>query len=729
MNDAPPSSTGDRHGRIVTFYSYKGGTGRSMALANVAWLLASNDQRVLVIDWDLEAPGLHRYFAPFLPDPNLTSSPGVIDMVWDVVDAADSEGGDDPPSRLTQLEIEIFRYVVSLRGRFAGRGRLDFLPAGRQGAGYAERVHGFDWAHFYEEYGGREVLARVRERLRRQYDFVLIDSRTGVSDTAGISTVEFPDDLVVCFTLNQQSVRGAHAAAESARDQRLAEWKAAPGGARPPLRIFPVPCRIDAAEKVRLERGRRVARDVFDPFLDHLEASERGAYWGAVELPYQAFFAYEELLAVFADRSEQVLSLLASYQRLTSYLTSGRITGLGPLDDELREAVMREFHARETPEVARPEESFAERMNRLQVRERLRVMGSAWHAAGRPASGLPSGDLLDYLSQGLAPESSPEEREFVNAARGATARARALRYGGWLGIVVALAVLVALLKRSQAEEEYARASVDQALASARVQTARALSAARKTEEALSESKLLAEQLRARVASFASEATTFAVLDDTALREADQSIARLVEDETTLRRELDALKERAGELKQVEIASAAGEIERRFKDASSSLSEARRRLATGAPPDAGVTVKRADSDAATREWRLGYSAMQQGKSREAEDHYRKALQHDPKNAAAQNSLGVLAMNRGDATAAKQAFERAIAIDADYWAPHFNLGLLAKRRGDLGVAREHFVEALQRRPNDPGITEQLDSIDTGLRAQQVAPIDGKGDGKKF
>ena len=28
-------------GRILTFYSYKGGTGRSMALANVAWILAS----------------------------------------------------------------------------------------------------------------------------------------------------------------------------------------------------------------------------------------------------------------------------------------------------------------------------------------------------------------------------------------------------------------------------------------------------------------------------------------------------------------------------------------------------------------------------------------------------------------------------------------------------------------------------------------------------------------
>jgi len=38
-----------------------------MALANVAWILAANGRRVLVVDWDLESPGLHRFFHPFLP--------------------------------------------------------------------------------------------------------------------------------------------------------------------------------------------------------------------------------------------------------------------------------------------------------------------------------------------------------------------------------------------------------------------------------------------------------------------------------------------------------------------------------------------------------------------------------------------------------------------------------------------------------------------------------------
>ena len=66
----PGSAGTGEPGTVVTFYSFKGGTGRTMALANVAWILASTGMRVLAVDWDLEAPGLHRYFHPLLTDPN-----------------------------------------------------------------------------------------------------------------------------------------------------------------------------------------------------------------------------------------------------------------------------------------------------------------------------------------------------------------------------------------------------------------------------------------------------------------------------------------------------------------------------------------------------------------------------------------------------------------------------------------------------------------------------------
>src|SRR5579862_6945798 len=80
-------------GQVVTFYSFKGGTGRTMALANLAWILAANGKRVLVADWDLESPGLHRFFKPFL-DPSMTERPGIIDFIRKWEWAAESSGID-----------------------------------------------------------------------------------------------------------------------------------------------------------------------------------------------------------------------------------------------------------------------------------------------------------------------------------------------------------------------------------------------------------------------------------------------------------------------------------------------------------------------------------------------------------------------------------------------------------------------------------------------------------
>ena len=50
-------------GEIAAFYSYKGGVGRTMALVNTAVALARLGRRVLVVDFDLEAPGLPSYQA------------------------------------------------------------------------------------------------------------------------------------------------------------------------------------------------------------------------------------------------------------------------------------------------------------------------------------------------------------------------------------------------------------------------------------------------------------------------------------------------------------------------------------------------------------------------------------------------------------------------------------------------------------------------------------------
>src|SRR6266481_2395162 len=110
----------ENFGTILTFYSYKGGSGRSMALANVAWILASNGKRVLVIDWDLEAPGLHRYFAPFLQDKQLRSSDGVLEFVMNFALEAMTPSPDRAESASTWYIglANIQHYAVSLEYPF-----------------------------------------------------------------------------------------------------------------------------------------------------------------------------------------------------------------------------------------------------------------------------------------------------------------------------------------------------------------------------------------------------------------------------------------------------------------------------------------------------------------------------------------------------------------------------------------------------------------------------------
>ena len=115
-------------GKIVTFYSYKGGTGRTMALANVAWILASRGLKVLVVDWDLESPGLHRYFHPFLDPAKITATSGVIEMIRDYAFAVTSE--EDRPADWYLRYAQIMRHAISLNWRdFDEGGELDLVSA------------------------------------------------------------------------------------------------------------------------------------------------------------------------------------------------------------------------------------------------------------------------------------------------------------------------------------------------------------------------------------------------------------------------------------------------------------------------------------------------------------------------------------------------------------------------------------------------------------------------
>jgi hypothetical protein len=327
----PEAATESHSGRIITFYSYTGGTGRTMALANIAWILAANGHRVLIADWSLESPGLHQFLFPFL-ERVIRDAHGVIDLIRDYERVA-ARSNDEDRERHIAEHARVQRYSFSLDWKFPNGGCLDFLSPGRQNTNYLATLSALDWDTFYETLDGGKFLDAVREEMRRHYDYVLIDSRAGLGDIADICTVHLPDVLVDCFLLSTQSIEGAVQVARVIGGQYRVRS----------IRVLPVPMRVDSTERERAEAGRTFAVQRFAGLPAGMSVAERREYWAGVEVPYRSFYAFEEVLAVFCDTPGVPTSLLAAFERIAAYITDGVVTGLPPMDDEVRNRVRQLF--------------------------------------------------------------------------------------------------------------------------------------------------------------------------------------------------------------------------------------------------------------------------------------------------------------------------------------------------------------------------------------------------
>lgn len=316
-----------RRGEVITFYSFKGGVGRSMAVANVAVLLAGQGKRVLVLDCDFEAPGLHRYLlggretSPrFTPD---TLQGGMLEFLNAFREILGTrwpdgfpEGTPPAASELEALVTEVFDagsflYTVNVRAlahRDEQTVSLDFVAAARFDAGYADVARNFDWQSFYDLYG--EAFPALAAALARRYDYVLIDSRTGVTDVGSICTMLLPDKLVLVFSTNEQSLQGVLEAGWQAVRARQ-EFE------RGPLPLFPLLSRVeDNEEHLRQEwiaRSRRSFERMMARLLSR-RAYPLATYFNAVRIPYRTFYAYGEAIAVERESTQETGSLAQAYQ-------------------------------------------------------------------------------------------------------------------------------------------------------------------------------------------------------------------------------------------------------------------------------------------------------------------------------------------------------------------------------------------------------------------------------
>jgi Mrp family chromosome partitioning ATPase len=297
---------GKRSGQIITFYSYQQDTGQTFALANAAWVLASRGKRVLALDWNLESPSLHRYFRAFLVDTDLQTTDGLIDFVWDM--ALKPMPAERPPDWFAD-SANFTSYVVSINWPFPRKGMLELIPAGRQSSSYTKLVSSFDWAKFYGDLSGGELIEAAKEKMRQDYDYVLIDSPSGAGAVSGVCTIQLPDKLAVCFTPSVKSIEGAEAMLTSILKQR------------DDLNVFPVPTRVRMAEMSKLAMVRSYAQKSFDQFLQQFSPAARAQYWSDVEFAEFPAYNSQDALAALSEEPGNPASPRAIVERLCDYLT------------------------------------------------------------------------------------------------------------------------------------------------------------------------------------------------------------------------------------------------------------------------------------------------------------------------------------------------------------------------------------------------------------------------
>ncbi len=369
---------------VITFYSYKGGVGRTQLLANAAVALANRGRDLVMVDMDLESPGLHTYFtesdeggAPRpLSDLDLASRPGLIDILtkqW--------QDGSIPP------DIRGLLMPVNYSARERHCGSLRLLPAGRLDEGYPQRVAGFPWEAFYAERQGYAFMEYVREALvgeddsARRPDFVLIDSRTGLTDIGSICTAQLPDVLVVLFALHAQGINGARRIAravdayrsKAAQDARL-------------QKVFLLPSRVD-------ENGSVAERD---RMLEYATQQLKGLGELLIDLndrlPYDPRIAYGEPIVVGSTTARPTY-LSQAYERFVD-----RLEQLARADGTQDQALARPA----AEQVAAPRQLFS-------AIERLD--GEMRQLSG-PLGKIPDGIIADFL---------PLAHEVADILRGAHA--------------------------------------------------------------------------------------------------------------------------------------------------------------------------------------------------------------------------------------------------------------------------------------------------------------------
>ena len=185
----PPWSAPEEGPPIVVFYSFKGGLGRSTLLASFATQRSRAGERVGVLDFDLDSPGVGRLLSA--DSSGLTARWGVVDFLLERFHA--------------DLPLGDYYHRCD---RVAGAGEIVVFPAGHLDEEYANKLAHVDLeeAPAAADSGLWELLHQVRDELKPNW--ILIDARTGLSEPAGQLLSGIAHLHVLLGTAQDQSWQG-----------------------------------------------------------------------------------------------------------------------------------------------------------------------------------------------------------------------------------------------------------------------------------------------------------------------------------------------------------------------------------------------------------------------------------------------------------------------------------------------------------------------------------------
>jgi tetratricopeptide (TPR) repeat protein len=277
---------------VVTFYSYKGGVGRTSALVNVAYRLARGGRRVFVLDFDLEAPGIDSYGLTGTEN----NTPGVVEYISRFMTTG----------KVPDLSDFVLDSTVPETS-----GKLFLMRGGRKDDDYKSALGQLDWKVLYRQRKGFLLIENLKAAIEQIYkpDYLLVDARTGLTDIGGICTLQLPHLVILLFSLNEQNVNGVSGVLQSIKGNKLNR------GIGTLLVASPVPDMPEwvEARSARFESAKRIMGRAADEVI-----------------PYDPYLAFKE--SIIDHSKAQLKSPIGkAYDSLTQRIIAGNAGDISTL--------------------------------------------------------------------------------------------------------------------------------------------------------------------------------------------------------------------------------------------------------------------------------------------------------------------------------------------------------------------------------------------------------------